>query len=313
MITLILGAGASQPYGLPSGRELVTGILDHLRSGESRSVLRDAFDGQIQESFIQEFGRALEFSRLWSIDAFLETRREFAEVGKAAIALTLLPREEESSLGAGSPGGGNPWYDLLWNKLHHADVDGFPAFPVSIVTLNYDRSVEQYFFEAIQNAYGRDPEEASGVLSRIDIGHMHGSLGALPWEGGEVKYGNPSDSRDFPKIVRAAAESISLAHEPENETFVAEANDIIANSDWVYFIGCSYHVQYMKRFTLVQGGNYAGTCLDMAEAELQDVNADYPPLMLRRQHAQYDALAFLRHIVSFRSARQVTRRQPTSD
>src|SRR6267378_303056 len=69
---LILGAGASMPYGFPSGSGLRRHIIEYLDELLSADTT--------------------------SIDVFLERRTEFVEIGKAAIAATLIPLESTRNL-----------------------------------------------------------------------------------------------------------------------------------------------------------------------------------------------------------------------
>src|SRR5690349_21098337 len=105
-IVFVLGAGASIPYGYPSGPQLlqyilgiqkIDGLLEHLQQLGFGAGLIEHFQTELEES-------------QWpSIDAFLEHRNELREVGKAAIAGIILQRE---SLGTFRPGIDH-WYPLL--------------------------------------------------------------------------------------------------------------------------------------------------------------------------------------------------------
>src|SRR5687767_1945488 len=81
---LILGAGASMPYGFPSGRDLRDKIIAGLRKDTAQlfQLLGAAgYDLQV----IRNFRDALLKSGRPSVDVFLEHRSEFISVGKVAI------------------------------------------------------------------------------------------------------------------------------------------------------------------------------------------------------------------------------------
>jgi hypothetical protein len=94
---LILGAGASAPFGYPVGSDLTEQIKLYSTPGQWLQILlREAgfFDEQISK-----FRDALRKSQRPSIDAFLETYEEdFMEIGKTAIAAVLMDHEKPDTL-----------------------------------------------------------------------------------------------------------------------------------------------------------------------------------------------------------------------
>jgi len=84
---LVLGAGASVPYGFPTGRELLIQITDDLnpRSGDTglRVTLRTL---PFSDEYISEFREDLVDSNQPSVDAFIENRPSFTDIGKTSIA-----------------------------------------------------------------------------------------------------------------------------------------------------------------------------------------------------------------------------------
>src|SRR4051812_22223583 len=113
-IVLILGAGASIPFGFPSGLDLKKSIVERLDPNDGRYTLRTQIqDAGFPPEDIEGFRSALRFSGKRSVDAFLEHRPDYLEVGKAAIAGVLLPREDRSVLFDTKPN----WYEHFFNKL----------------------------------------------------------------------------------------------------------------------------------------------------------------------------------------------------
>ena len=92
---LVLGAGASIPYGYPSGAGLVKDIFTHITKNSWREMYnRCGLDSKEMDALKSE----LYLSQKPSIDAFLEHRPEFMKAGKIAIALSLLSKEEPGVL-----------------------------------------------------------------------------------------------------------------------------------------------------------------------------------------------------------------------
>ncbi|HSU53786.1 MAG TPA: hypothetical protein VLT36_06985, partial [Candidatus Dormibacteraeota bacterium] len=75
---LILGAGASIPYGFPSGKELVGKVVGGLNSTTTEffQALR-ACNIAPNPQDLSKFSEALLFSQRLSVDAFLEYRTDF--------------------------------------------------------------------------------------------------------------------------------------------------------------------------------------------------------------------------------------------
>ena len=170
---LILGAGASIPYGYPSGRELKNKISKSLDD----SSWMEVFNRRGVSRLVGQFKDQITYSGRTSVDAFLEYRKEFLEIGKMAIALALIPFEDEKRLFDHNRTVRN-WYEYLFNKMSEGVAfSELPSNCISIITFNYDRSLEQYLFTSIGNSYGESPEHCKSVMKQFPIIHLHGSLG----------------------------------------------------------------------------------------------------------------------------------------
>src|SRR6266581_2522044 len=176
---LILGAGASMHLAFPSGRQLVTLVVDGLVN-EASPLVRLLRVCGFDPSKIYAFRDALQRSGRPSVDVFLEHRPEFLPLGKTAIAALLTPFESEASLFAPS------WYSYLFAHLGPS-LDDVKQSKLAVVTFNYDRSFEHYLFIALQNAFNLPTSE---VLKHVDHGtgevmhqnaipvvHVYGTLG----------------------------------------------------------------------------------------------------------------------------------------
>ena len=124
---------------------------------------------------IEKFREALLFSGKNSIDSFLEHRKEFIPIGKTAIAQELIKYEDPTQLFKVGD-----WYQYFYNLLN-ASFEHFGNNKISIITFNYDRSLDHYLFTALHNSYGKTEEECVSVMENIPIIHVHGQLGMLPW------------------------------------------------------------------------------------------------------------------------------------
>ena len=190
----MLGAGASQTYGLPLGYELMKEILDGI-SSEDNALFRRLRDLGNDTSDINSFHENLLYSDQPSVDAFLEHWDKFVDMGKQAIATCLIPKESESQFPHRSIQKGDSWYQYLMGKLSVSSPDEFTKNKLAIVTFNYDRSIEHYLFTTLKHRYDLQDKECADLVSKIPIIHVHGSLGNLPWQGYPSRPYGPRSSR----------------------------------------------------------------------------------------------------------------------
>ena len=251
----VLGAGASAPFGFPTGQFLkdLICVKTLWKPNQVQLLEKLGFDKDI----ITRFRQALQNSGRPSVDAFLESREDFLDIGKTAIATTLLPFEKTTGLfrdwiDKRNAGKGN-WYDLLFGILSDGvPFDDFDKHKLYIITFNYDRSIEHYLFTSLKNSYNKTDEECGKKLRKIDIIHVHGSLGPLDWQSRPVDLLSVSyDSGTNPKVVKLAAQNIKIIHEGTADTpEFTQARNILLNATQVFFLGFGYHPTNMKRLEM---------------------------------------------------------------
>jgi hypothetical protein len=145
---LILGAGASYPYGFPTAKQLKASICEAFANPDTTACRLLGDNSDFNRDAIFGFREAFYRSGLPSVDAFLEKRADLLPIGKLAIAYGLIPFEDENMLYQLTPGRGGHWYEYLSEKLNTSFED-FGANSLSIITFNYDRSLEHYLFTAL--------------------------------------------------------------------------------------------------------------------------------------------------------------------
>lgn len=137
--TFVLGAGASWPYGLPLGKELIKDIVEIVRS---RKLVFLHFG--YKEDLINSFIADLDISNPQSIDIFLTEIEDYKDLGRFAIYLAINQKEIQKSLMEDQKKKGGI-YELIYYKLTDECVD-IRENDVAFVSFNYDRSLEQYLF-----------------------------------------------------------------------------------------------------------------------------------------------------------------------
>ena len=251
--TLILGAGASYPYGFPLGRKLVEDILELFpQSNHSNDRIRSAnshFDIMlgnldIDISLMNRFSRNLRDSKIDSIDSFLEIKENsnFLEIGKMSILYALHRYEKSEELLRI-----DNWYRVLWNSLKTKSIEYFKLNKLSVITYNYDRSLEYYLLSCIKNTYDLDEKDACDLLfNTINIIHIHGKIGVFNIENQTLNlninmfktqdYGSEIKDKDKFKFL---SKNIKIIHDENiNESEeLKQANEILATTTRICFLG----------------------------------------------------------------------------
>jgi hypothetical protein len=262
----ILGAGASMPFGFPSAYNLTSRVLGNLQSKREVNLLKSIPRMHFDDDTISAFVQAIKHSVPKSIDELLQTRREFIGLGRAAIAQALMPFEQPEKLFARD--NEQNWYGLIFDRLK-GPPEALPSERMSFITLNYDRSLEHYLFEAFRAFYGMNDAGCRTTMEKIPIIHIYGQLGYLPWQrGDECRPYLPSTAFED---ITLGARHLRLIHEsPQNDDTLSQARRLLSEADKVYFLGCGYHESYMQLFDLsglsLSTGIF-GTSCGLTEAE----------------------------------------------
>jgi len=151
---------------------------------------------------------------------------------------------------------------LLWNRLVEApeketnkdtlsDLFGrFDQNCLSIITFNYDRSLERFLTAALECTTGKNSKEcATKVSQSIPIVHVYGSLGPLS----DVDKNKvvPYDSMGRAKYVQRSWQNIDLVRgEGERNKNFTEADKLINNADRIVFLGFGFDRTNYRRLNL---------------------------------------------------------------
>ena len=261
---LVLGAGASIPYGFPSGQELLDDVIDLLAANVS-DFMRSKLNST--EAEIKVFLTELRGADTPSVDAFLQFRPSFVDLGKRAIANALIPYEERAE---GDLRGG--WYQYLFERLA-TDPSEFGSNQLTIITFNYDRSLEAYLFRGLQKRFGLDADVALGLLKTLPVHHVHGHLGSFDPEADDYL---PFGSGATTGAVQAAAKSLRIVHEELQESGVIhKARTALARAHHVCYLGFGYHEPNLRRLAYSskltdRAQSIYGTTLGMGVQEARD-------------------------------------------
>lgn len=272
----IIGAGASHEFGLPIGATLADEIsksLD-LRFGDFGTTPEGQGDWQIYRLLQQEAQQngardvnpylhacwlvrdGIQLS--YSIDNFLDKHAHEPKVqlcGRIAIVKRILEAERRSKLYVNRDNiyntinfqiASDTWivalFKMLQDKVRLELVNDFFK-DVCIITFNYDRCIEHFFFHALKRNYGLDDTAAAAVMKGLDIIHAYGRVGRLPWE--------PHSSEqpvEFGEVDRAPLMDLwsgirTYTDERDDGDLVDRIQERVRQSDQIVFLGFSYQEQ----------------------------------------------------------------------
>jgi len=274
---LILGAGASIHVGYPLGATLINDLCNNRGTGE-KGEYPNNWTVDETDRFITRLSRA----GFYSIDAFLETVPDLAEMGKFLLAREIKRHENIDRL---FPPNSSGWYQYLFNSLlDNSNPKGFESSQLSIITFNYDRSIEAYLHETLVARFEMTHEEDSGTLSHIPIIHVHGLLGSYP----DIPYNSHCDTSDLFEISK----QIQIIHEVKdsehgfcNEEF-EYANRLLNETERIFFLGFGFHADNVRRFQffspeIFEGREVYATTRGMGPIELAALETRFEPLGFR--------------------------------
>jgi hypothetical protein len=247
----ILGAGASKPYGIPTGAEL---NFDLARIGTASHPIADALHTHlgIAHADTVAFSRSFLLSRTPSIDAFLATRDTHSKIGKYAIAAALIACEHPDYVhGLAPPPKWDDWLAIVWAHMREGvdKVEDLRHNNVRFVTFNYDRSLEFFLHHAIKESFGVSDDKARKVGEAFNVLHLYGDLGPLfPAPGVKGR----SYERDVStKSLEIAASAIRVIPEArDDDKCFAMARHHIAWAKKICFLGFGFDSLNVKRLDL---------------------------------------------------------------
>jgi hypothetical protein len=272
----IVGAGASSEANLPTGSQLKKSIADLLdiqfKDGLSQSsgdrCIFEALRIHARQPEVIEKNINTYIHAAWrirdamplaiSIDNFIDTHnsdRNIELCGKLAIVRSILDAERSSLLYIDDSNSYNElnfsvvestWYTSFMRLLTENCVEEDLSKRLKSITLivfNYDRCIEHFLYNSLQNYYGLESDEAGNLVNEIEIYHPYGVVGSLPWQciqGSQVvKYGanpHPKQLLELASLIRTFTEGT----DPKSSEILSIRNNLV-EADKIVFLGFAFH------------------------------------------------------------------------
>ncbi len=288
-------------YGLPSGLELFQMVVRNLTPSSFNERLSFLESCKIQSPHVEAFWDALRNSGCSSVDMFLEHRSDFREAGKLAMAFEIAKLENNNQL-FNIDKKGNSWYEYLFKKLF-APFDEIGNNQISVITFNYDRSLEHFLFTSVKNTFGRTDSVCAKLINKIPIIHVHGKLGSLPWQEGKAFRAYDSSKLDYDNIRKASEEIIIVSEGQDASSEFDRARQELSKALKIYFLGFGYNDTNLNRLKINElnimrapGKAMIGTSMGLGGIEKVQIASkwkirfdhDYPILKFLREDAHID-------------------------
>jgi hypothetical protein len=272
---LVVGAGASAEFRMPTGAELkkrIAKTLNFDRTDQGHLIGDRRLYHMLNERFGQsdvvkylDSGRELSqlVEQFDSIDEALHwfsDRPGLVELGKVTIIYLILKSERESPLFVANspniaPKGdyGENWCSELLSMVvgsfsREKVAEAFSR--VTIINFNYDRTIEHFLYSELQNKLRVDESQARDAVTKLKVLRPYGSVGPLPWQvqpDETITFGaDLSEDHDklftVSKNIRTYTEQAAGHIRPDIREAVDRASRII-------ILGFGFHQQNMSILT----------------------------------------------------------------
>ena len=287
----ILGAGASNPYNYPTGEELRKYICSTFKSKFHNIISGGEENITYQIGNLSynadKFSRNFEDSTTPSIDLWLARNPNFSHIGKLAIILSIFDAERDSKFREDIESN-QDWYSYLYRRMTSSlvDPDSYKNFRnnnVTFITFNYDRSLEHFLYESLNNSFRSAPgKEILHELNETPIYHVYGKIADLPWESDididtAVRYLKP-DKDPYLEFTFSHLEklknNIEIVYEREQSDY-SKIHDKISSAKRIFFLGFGYAPENLEmlqiRETMNDDQAIYGTALGFREKEIKDI------------------------------------------
>ncbi|AUQ65940.1 hypothetical protein [Phaeobacter inhibens] len=269
---IVVGAGASKEFNLPTGAELKSRIAricdirfddwgSKLISGDYeivetlRAMVRNASEGASTINPYLTAGWQIRDNMPLapSIDNFLDTHRDnpiLVQFGKLAIAKAISEAEKASSLfhsDSGHRRSGidfneirNTWLAQLFGTLvAQRDFNSFLVAlqNITFVSFNYDRCIHQFFFHAARQYFSLSDEQVEEMLTVLNILYPYGSIGDFSWR--SSSHTNFGTSLSGEKLVNVSSELRTFT-EGSGTDRVKRIRKSFEQADVVMFMGFGF-------------------------------------------------------------------------
>lgn len=298
MIAIVVGAGASSEFGLPTGSKLksdiakITDFTTERRRGlisgdqialDAIEIVAIEVDGYPLKK--QPYVRAAQqisenMSIAPSIDNFLDTHHQnekLVTVGKLAIVKAILDSERGSSLYYDSTRNrpsdilkenSGTWIGSLFSIL----IAGrnFKDFldrlsKIHFICFNYDRCIQQFFGYASKSYFNISENDTGEVMGALNIHYAYGCVDKIEWfDDYSSNYGNNISPENIAKLYK----NIGIFTDGIDSDISLEIENTLNNSEVLIFMGFGFidlNLKFLFNDNLFELRNLLATASGISE------------------------------------------------
>jgi hypothetical protein len=281
---LIVGAGASFPYGFPTGKGLRDEIIGY--RGKEEGLNGNTGQFLFREPELSAFCDGFRESLIDSIDKYLSFHPEFEKIGKLLISYVIKQKEIDTFSEFGKREGRNEivkrltddeWLRFLFNRMVETINDFNIAESINnntikIITFNYDRIIEYSFVRAYQESFSQNKAvkrfanelpNYQSLFPLINIEHVYGSLGDFQ----KNKFNHKKHD-----LIENYYEEIKLIGQ-RNER-ISYYRELISNTKRVFFLGYGFDENNNQLLDLrgtLRGKEVYATCFGLHDEEIDRI------------------------------------------
>ena len=289
----ILGAGASKPYGYPTGAKLRSDIINNFPADflslYGTKPPNMSLNADIARERVEYFVKNFDDSSLTSIDKYLSINTKDSYIGKIAITLSILKSERDSCFNERIEDSNEDWYQYIYNRMTAdlkmpEDHKHFFNNQVAFITFNYDRSLEYYLYNSFYHSFRQECTQIGNNIRDyvpFEIIHVYGTVGTLSlsdW------YNNRQDYRrkfEFFNLVEARSKGIwVIGEEISGESIADQIKKLLPKYKRIFFLGFGYAKENLDAIDFAKNisdkTRVYGTASGMTKKEIKEISGYFP-------------------------------------
>jgi len=292
----ILGAGASKPYGYPTGAELRADIVSNF-STDIRNIAGDQINTSLSIEVaieqVDNFVKCFSKSSLKSIDKYLALNPDHSYIGKIAITRSIFKSEMLSVFRENVDNANEDWYTYLYNYMTDGfkkpeDYKHFCENKVAFITFNYDRSFEYFLYDSFYHSFNQKQVDMRNQIEDLipfPIVHVYDSVGSLSlsdWFHNRCDY--QGRFNNFSSIEARSKDIRVIGEDRAGEEMRKQVKKLLVDYKRIFFLGFSYAQENLDAIDLPNSidQNYSihGTAKGMTKREINEartrINIKFP-------------------------------------
>jgi hypothetical protein len=236
---------------------------------------------------------AINFASIDEALHYFGDQTDVVDIGKLAIVTTILEAENNSVLAIDRDTGRpviekmcGTWYESLFSTA----ISGLKKQEISqifdnvcFVNFNYDRTLECYLYNALNETADVGHEVAAGIVAKLRVLTPYGSLGEIDWHVSGVHLGGSLNSTQSLFAMEKGIQTFTEAKHESIQTQVCQALD---QSELVIILGFGNHGQNMALLSMTNAQTRMGRDR-FVFATAKEIHKENMPSLMQRLSREF--------------------------